>query len=42
MSGLMSAEQKAAIESQGVRLNITKPFTAQTLLTTIAQALKSK
>lgn len=42
MSGLMSAEQKAAIESQGVRLNIIKPFTAQSLLTTMAQALKSK
>jgi PAS domain S-box-containing protein len=39
MSGLMNAEQTAELQSLGVETFLTKPFTAERLLTAIAAAL---
>jgi PAS domain S-box-containing protein len=39
MSGLMNADQTAVLESLGVFTSISKPFTAEVLLTTIAAVL---
>ena len=42
MSGLMNSEQTAELESLDVSTFLTKPFTAEKLLTAMAEALKSK
>jgi two-component system cell cycle sensor histidine kinase/response regulator CckA len=42
MSGLMSTEQAAELEALGVRSLLSKPFTAETLLATIAGVLSGE
>lgn len=41
MSGLMTGEQRSNLEELGVRQHVTKPFTAETLLRSISEAIES-
>jgi PAS domain S-box-containing protein len=42
MSGLMNPEQSAKLETLSVKSFLSKPFTAETLLTTLAQVIEAK
>lgn len=41
MSGLMTVDQSRMLEELGVKYSITKPFTAESLLSTLARAVRS-
>jgi PAS domain S-box-containing protein len=42
MSGLMNPEQSAKLETLNIKYFLSKPFTAETLLTTLAEVIEAK